>query len=67
MFGHAGCKSPPAYLSRFINMDRDYLAKLCDARDTLCGFCKSGGCLQCRVRHIIDDVFSELSEEDEDA
>ena len=48
-------------------MDREYLARLCDARDTLCGFCKSGGCLQCKVRHIIDDAFNELSEEDEDA
>lgn len=50
-----------------VRMDREYLAKLCDARDTLCGACKSGGCLQCRVRHIIDDAFGELSEEDEDA
>ena len=48
-------------------MDREYLARLCDARDTLCGYCKSGGCLQCKVRHIIDDAFNELSEEDEDA
>ena len=25
-------------------MDREYLSKLCNARDTLCGFCEADEC-----------------------
>ena len=28
-------------------MDMEYLAKLCNARDTLCGFCEADECEKC--------------------
>ena len=50
-------------------MDRDYLARLCDARDVLCGYCKSGDCFMCTVHHLVADAFSEMNdvEVEEDA
>jgi hypothetical protein len=47
-------------------MDRDYLAQLCDARDTLCGFCEVLECDKCIVTHLIDDAYNELSDEEEE-
>lgn len=43
-------------------LDRDYLAKILDARDTLCGYCKSGSCLMCDIHRIVEDAFDEMSE-----
>lgn len=46
-------------------MDREYLTKLCDARDTLCGFCKANECEQCIVAHLVGDAYNELPEGDD--
>lgn len=46
-------------------MDREYLAKLCDARDTLCGFCEADECEKCIVAHLIDDAYNELPEDED--
>ena len=43
-------------------MDQDYLAKICDARDVLCGYCKSGDCLMCVVHNLVGDAFGELGD-----
>lgn len=43
-------------------MDKEYFAKLCDAKQTLCGFCESGECEHCTVSHLIDDASNELPE-----
>lgn len=45
-------------------MDREYLAQLCDARDTLCNYCEADECSWCIVTKLIDCAFSELPEED---
>ena len=45
-------------------MDREYLAKLCEARDTLCGFCEVDECEKCIVTHLIDDAYNEMPEDD---
>lgn len=47
-------------------MDGEYLAKLCDARDTLCGFCEADECEKCIVTRLIDDAYNELDDEDEE-
>lgn len=47
-------------------IDRDTLARLCDARDTLCGFCENTACDKCQVTMLINDALSE-AEEDESA
>lgn len=46
-------------------MDKEYLAKLCDARDTLCEFCEADECEKCIVAHLIDDAYNELGNEEE--
>ncbi len=46
------------------NIDREYLAKLCDARDTLCEFCEADECEKCIVAHLIDDAYNELGDEE---
>ena len=43
-------------------MDQDYLSKICEARDVLCGYCKSGDCFMCTVRHLVNDAFNELGD-----
>ena len=43
-------------------MTRDELAALCNARDTLCGFCEVSECEKCIVTHLIDDAFNECPE-----
>ena len=50
-------------------MDRDYLARICDARDVLCGYCQSGDCFMCTVHHLVADAFGEMNdvEVEEDA
>lgn len=40
-------------------MDRDYLAKLCDARQTLCEFCEANECENCIVNHLINYAYNE--------
>lgn len=45
-------------------MDREYLSKLCDARDTLCGFCEVDDCEKCIVTHLIDDAYNEMPDDD---
>ena len=47
-------------------MDREYLSKLCNARDTLCGFCEADECEKCIVTHLINDAYNELRDEEED-
>lgn len=44
-------------------IDRDGLSKLCDARDTLCGFCEADECEKCIVTCLIDDAYNEVGEE----
>lgn len=44
-------------------MDREYLAKLCEARDTLCEFCEVNECEKCIVTNLIDDAYNEVPEE----
>lgn len=46
------------------NMDREYLAKLCDARDTLCDFCEANECERCIVTRLIDDAYNEMPDGD---
>lgn len=43
-------------------MDRDYLARICDARDVLCSYCDSGDCCMCTVQHLVVNAFSELND-----
>lgn len=45
-------------------MDREYLAKLCDARDALCSFCEVDECEDCIVTRLIDDAYNELPEDE---
>lgn len=61
--------NPRPHILTGINMDRDYLARICDARDVLCGYCQSGDCFMCTVHHLVADAFSELNdvEVEEDA
>lgn len=47
-------------------MDRETIGKLCDARDTLCGFCEADECEKCIVTRLIDDAFCELKETEDD-
>lgn len=46
-------------------MDREYLAKLCEARSTLCDFCEADECEYCIVTRLIDDAYNELDDEEE--
>lgn len=48
-------------------MDRDYLAELCDARDTLCGFCTESDCEKCMVQTLINNAHNMMSDEDADS
>lgn len=45
-------------------MDKEYLAKLCDARDTVCGFCEADECEKCIVSHLIDDAYNKMPDDD---
>lgn len=47
-------------------MEREYLAKLCDASATLCGYCEAEECEKCIVTRLIDDAHAELPDEDDD-
>lgn len=47
-------------------MDMEYLSKLCDARDTLCGFCEANECEKCIVTNLIDDAFNEMPNDDDE-
>lgn len=47
-------------------MDKDYFARLCDARDTLCGFCEVDECEKCIVTQLIDDAYNECATDPED-
>ena len=60
--------TPPGYVKtrgvrrRLRLVDRDYLARICDARDVLCGYCSRGDCLMCTVHHLVADAFSEIND-----
>ena len=43
-------------------MDQNYLARICDARDVLCGYCKNGNCLMCVVHNLVGDAFDEMGD-----
>lgn len=43
-------------------MDQNYLARICDARDVLCGYCKAGDCFMCTVHHLVNDAFNEIGD-----
>lgn len=43
-------------------MDNELLAKICSARDILCEYCNSRGCLSCDVRKLVDNAFNEMME-----
>lgn len=45
-------------------MDDEYLARLCDARDTLCNYCEVDDCESCMISKLINCAFDELTEED---
>jgi hypothetical protein len=49
---------------RKVNMiDKDYLAKICDARDTLCAFCENTDlCPKCQVTLLVDDAYAEADD-----
>lgn len=47
-------------------MEREELAKLCDARDTLCGYCQADECEKCIVTALIDNAYAELPDEELD-
>lgn len=47
-------------------MDKEYFAELCNARDTLCGFCEAGECEKCIVSQLIDDAANELPDFEEE-
>lgn len=42
----------------------DELAALCEARDTLCGYCEADECEKCIVTNLIDDAYSELEDDE---
>lgn len=47
-------------------MDTDILAKLCEARDVLCGACEPDHCDLCQVTRIINDAFAAVEDENEE-
>lgn len=46
-------------------IDKDQLAKLCDARDTLCNYCEADECEKCIVTSLIDTAYNECEEIEE--
>lgn len=46
-------------------MDKDYLARLCNARDILCEFCEADACEKCIVTQLIDDAYNKLPDGDD--
>ncbi len=49
-----------------MSITKERLAKLCAARNTLCGFCEADECEKCIVTHLIDDAYAECFDENED-
>lgn len=47
-------------------VNREYLSKLCNARDVLCNFCEANECEKCIVTCLINDAFNELDDDDDD-
>lgn len=47
-------------------MTKEELAKLCEARDVLCGYCEANECDKCIVTSLIDDAFAELEDEQDE-
>lgn len=45
-------------------MNKEDLARLCDARDTLCEFCEVENCEECVVTQIISDAANESESND---
>ena len=46
-------------------IDRDELARLCNARDILCGFCENTACEKCQVTVLINDAYNETEDEED--
>jgi hypothetical protein len=42
----------------------DELSALCEARDTLCGYCEADECEKCIVTNLIDDAYNELEDDE---
>ena len=42
--------------------DYDDLAKMCEARDILCGYCEADECEKCIVTNLINDAYNEAEE-----
>ena len=48
-------------------IDKDYLAKICDARDTLCAFCENTDiCPIFQVTQLVDDAYAEAGDQDDE-
>ena len=45
-------------------MDRDDLAKICDARDTICDYCGGNNCDECVVTDLINRAFNEVDDDE---
>ena len=45
-------------------MDRDDLAKICDARDTICDYCGGNNCDECVVTDLINRAFEEVEDDE---
>jgi hypothetical protein len=43
-------------------MDEEKLAKICDARDTLCNYCENDACEKCIVTLLVDQATNEAIE-----
>lgn len=41
-------------------MTIEKVAKICEARDTLCAFCQVLECDKCIVTHLVNDAFNEV-------
>ena len=47
-------------------IDRKELAKICNARNTLCNFCENDACERCIVTQLVDDAYAEVEEAEND-
>lgn len=46
-------------------IDKEELAKICQARDTLCNFCENTDCEKCQVTILINDAYNEVENNNE--
>ena len=47
-------------------ISRDELARILDARDTLCGYCGNDACAKCIVTMLASNAYNECQDENED-